>query len=367
MIYRAKYDGLHEMKGKTEARFVIAGETAARTGINLIYPPGLHRELVVGETIYVARVGNNSSDYILIGVEQDTRADVQLENDESSITVKEDGKIEIGGSDSGGLLIWAELEKQLQAVSDYLQGIADALSNAATGAQDGGAVFKTNILLKLKTLKLPDYSKIESDTVLHGVGGGSEGNQPATIGPPAKDKAVAKNQAQAEREILQDIIAFVDKRLKEEKDPLIDFEHPEEVAIHWGRRYLAMSRKYDLEFGSTIYKRYNAEGKLRYIYTKPTVGIVYTVWPSWPVSASQKDVVAFIHTHGAHTDGFLDEQFSDISPKDSKTGRRDGDIPYAIGKGIDAYLVTPSGLVKKYNHKTGQVSTLIDIDLNIDP
>ena len=178
MILRARYDGLHELRTRTEFRFVIFGEVAARTGRNLIYPPGFRRELVVGETIFVAPVNDNPSDYILIGVEQDTLGDVWLENDKSNVALKEDGKIEINGSDTvevsgsdhGGLVKWPELEKQLQKVSDYMEGIKDALSNAATGAQDGGATYKTNVVLNLKKLELPDYKDVESDAVLHGKG-----------------------------------------------------------------------------------------------------------------------------------------------------------------------------------------------------
>ncbi len=174
MIYRAKYDGLHEIGDKTESRFVIMGEVAARTGINLVYPPGLSRDLVAGETIYVARVNNNASDYILVGVERETVADVHLDNDKNDVTVKEDGTVELSGNDYGGLVKWEELQTQLEKVSDYLKGIKYALSDAVTATQDGGATYKANVVAGLKSLELPDYSEVESEMVLHGSGAESE-------------------------------------------------------------------------------------------------------------------------------------------------------------------------------------------------
>ena len=343
MIYRAKYDGKHEMKGKTEARFVIAGETAARTGINLIYPPGLHRELATGETIYVARVGNNSSDYILIGVEQDARADVRLENDENSVAVKEDGKIEIGGSDNGGLLIWAELEKQLQAVSDYLQGIADALSNAATGAQDGGAAYKSAIALKLKTLTLPDYSKVESDSVLHGAGGGNESSAKSQNG---------QQQSKASYALLQGNQS--NAQLASTDSPIY-YNSLEEAAIAWAKGYISK-----IEIYSTIYSM-QVFGKKKFAFTTPEAGEKFSIKGVIPKVPPGGQAEAMIHNHpqeigpSHHSETF--------SFADQATNR------YYIDAGIikTAYVLTSSGRLVEYLRNDIRGRLVRDIDPLTDP
>ena len=346
MIYRAKYDGTHEMKGsqgKTEARFVIAGESAARTGINLIYPPGLHRELATGETIYVARVGGNSSDYILIGVEQGTRADVRLENDESSVAVKEDGKIEIGGSEGGGLLIWAELEKQLQAVSDYLQGIADALSNAATGAQDGGAAYKTAIALKLKTLKLPDYSKVESDAVLHGTGGGGDGSAKSQNGQQQSTTSYALLKGSQSNAQLAST------------DTPIYYNSLEEAAIAWAKGYISK-----IEIYSTIYSM-QVSGKKKFTFTTPEAGEKFSIKFVIPKVPPGGLAEAMIHNHtqeigpSHHSESF--------SFADQATNR------YYIDAGIikTAYVLTSSGRLLEYLRSDIRGRLVRDIDPLTDP
>lgn len=82
-----------------------------------------------------------------------------------------DGTISLNGDSYGGLCKTQELKSQLDKATARIDGIIDALKNSATGSQDGGATYKTNITLALAQLvDKEDYSNIESDSVKHGDG-----------------------------------------------------------------------------------------------------------------------------------------------------------------------------------------------------
>ena len=82
-----------------------------------------------------------------------------------------DGTVVLDGDSYGGLCKTKELKTQLDKATARIDGIIDALKNSATGSQDGGATYKTNIALALARLAdKEDYSDIESETVLHGDG-----------------------------------------------------------------------------------------------------------------------------------------------------------------------------------------------------
>lgn len=88
---------------------------------------------------------------------------------EGNVSVSSEQKILFDGDDYGGLCKTQELKTQLDKATARIDGIIDALSNSATGSQDGGATYKANIVLKLNTLvDKEDYSEIESETVMHG-------------------------------------------------------------------------------------------------------------------------------------------------------------------------------------------------------
>ena len=87
------------------------------------------------------------------------------------IIAREDGTVELFGKEEGGVVKAKELEIQLNKLSKRVDGIIDALKNAVTGAQDGGAAYKAQIVALLATLiDKEDFSSLESEKVLHGTG-----------------------------------------------------------------------------------------------------------------------------------------------------------------------------------------------------
>ena len=163
------------------------------------------------------------------------------------------------------------------------------------------SVLQAALKAALSNSALPDYSNVESDTVQHGKGAkeitASASSESAS--GEGKQKEEPSPKEKAEKEIKEDAVFG------------LRFSSPDKAAIHWARRYLAMSIKYDLEFGSTIYEMQGDE-EIYYVYTRPAVGKPHGVSPSWPIQNKHPDVVAYIHTHGAESGpDYNDEKFSD--------------------------------------------------------
>ena len=99
------------------------------------------------------------------------------------------------------------------------------------------------------------------------------------------------------------------------------------------------------EYATFIYKE-KKNGKTYYSYYIPWKGTSTAVSIKVPVNIHRKNynIVATAHTHAAYVRK-TDENFS----KDDKD----------IGKDLrlNMYLVTPKGRIKKYNYKTGKVTT----------
>lgn len=71
--------------------------------------------------------------------------------------------IVLDGGSLGGLVKGMELKTQLDKMSARIDGIADALKNSATAAQDGGAVYKAAIVAAIAGLDKEDFANIESE------------------------------------------------------------------------------------------------------------------------------------------------------------------------------------------------------------
>ena len=77
--------------------------------------------------------------------------------------------VSLRGDQLGGLIIIDELKKELDIVTDRLDTLYDALKNGTTGVEDGGALYKSTISIKLATqIEKEDYSNIENENVKHG-------------------------------------------------------------------------------------------------------------------------------------------------------------------------------------------------------
>ena len=57
------------IKGVDPFIIMINGEESPRTGVNLIYPAGLNREVKNGETVYIMEVNGSASDIVIIAIE----------------------------------------------------------------------------------------------------------------------------------------------------------------------------------------------------------------------------------------------------------------------------------------------------------
>jgi len=108
-----------------------------------------------------------------------------------------------------------------------------------------------------------------------------------------------------------------------------EFNTMDEAAIDFARTYNDDSIRHNREYGSSIYRKDNG----KYVYTVPNVGDRTGVTPS-KNSKYRSERVATVHTH---TDGIDMYQHSDW------------DIDLAYSEGIVDYLVTPNGVVTKYD------------------
>jgi phage gp45-like len=87
------------------------------------------------------------------------------------IVTRENGTVELFGTDAGGVVKAKELKSQLDKLTVRVDGIIDALKNSQTAAQDGGATYKGQIAAVLSALiNKEDFSNLESEKVLHGTG-----------------------------------------------------------------------------------------------------------------------------------------------------------------------------------------------------
>ena len=99
-------------------------------------------------------------------------AKVKILVENGKMTIRTDSTLELDGNDNGGVVIAPELKTQLGYLTQRVDTIINALQNAPTAAQDGGATYKTGISTILKTIvNKENFSNIESDKVKHGKGG----------------------------------------------------------------------------------------------------------------------------------------------------------------------------------------------------
>lgn len=98
-------------------------------------------------------------------------AKVKIVVEDGSFTVTAEDKVNLDGSDNGGVVIAQELTTQLGYLTQRVDTIINALQNAPTAAEDGGAAYKAGIASILATIaNKEDFSNIESQTVFHGTG-----------------------------------------------------------------------------------------------------------------------------------------------------------------------------------------------------
>jgi phage gp45-like len=85
------------------------------------------------------------------------------------VICRNDGAVELNGTNEGGVVKAAELKTQLDKMTARVDGIMNALKNSPTTAQDGGSAYKAAIATALNFLtNKEDFSGLESEKVLHG-------------------------------------------------------------------------------------------------------------------------------------------------------------------------------------------------------
>jgi RHS repeat-associated protein len=143
-------------------------------------------------------------------------------------------------------------------------------------------------------------------------------------------------------------IRWVDRDGRAPGDP---FSSVGAAAKDWGNYYNGASIIRGKEFGSTIYST-NVNGKTVYKYSTANEGRSKSVQISNSPNGEKRE--ATIHSHGEYDKNYNDNQFSKADKNNSDK------------RGVDSYVATPDGSLKKYDPNTKQTST-VSTDLPSDP
>ncbi len=152
---------------------------------------------------------------------------------------------------------------------------------------------------------------------------------------------------------LDNPIRFIDPDWMSAIDPGDKFRTIVDAAKDFGKLYNDNSIRENREYGATIYKSIDENGKVFYSYSVPNTGGGVDVSTSKAPDGTLP--VADIHSHGGSTGvPYSDNNFS-------STDRRDNSK-----KNITGFLTTPDGSLNKYEPKNNKTS-VVSIDLPSDP
>ncbi|GIV28853.1 MAG: hypothetical protein KatS3mg027_2667 [Bacteroidia bacterium] len=136
-------------------------------------------------------------------------------------------------------------------------------------------------------------------------------------------------------------------------EPGIPFNSATEAALNFGKYYGVFSIIENREYSATIYVYMDKDGKTKYTYNNPKRGTKSGAPPN-RVKKREGKAVAGIHSHGAYDYRYDNNNFSP------------DDINFSENEGVPEYITTPSGLLKKYDPVTEEVSVISE-DLPSDP
>jgi hypothetical protein len=143
------------------------------------FPYGFIAKAKRGRTLVFCQGGNFDSFEILPLLKDNDVTPPELEDGDAAlytgnggwVIVREGGSVELFGKDAGGLVKVKELQRQLGRMTARIDGIINALANSTTAAQDGGASYKTQIVVALNLLaEKEDFTGLASEKVFHGTG-----------------------------------------------------------------------------------------------------------------------------------------------------------------------------------------------------
>jgi RHS repeat-associated protein len=129
------------------------------------------------------------------------------------------------------------------------------------------------------------------------------------------------------KKLMKDFCLTKAQSLHKEGDPFKTANH---AAMAFGFRISPKAIKKDIEYGANIYKKSGS-----YTYKDVVSGTVASVTLK-AVNSNYGTRVAYIHTHGGYTKGYVG---TDFSTQDKKVAKWNN---------INAYLMTPNGYLLKY-------------------
>lgn len=120
-----------------------------------------------GERILFARDKNGK---IVAIIKMLNSGNIEIETD-GDCKIKTKGKIEVNGSDYGGLIKIEELKMQLKKNTAILNGLLGVLKAPVTEPGNGSpSAFQAALLSAIGTMQTGDFSNIENKKVVHGGG-----------------------------------------------------------------------------------------------------------------------------------------------------------------------------------------------------
>ena len=88
-----------------------------------------------------------------------------------SVVCRNDGTVELFGTDAGGVVKADELRRELGKMTARIDAVINALRDSPTVPQDGGATYRAAIVMALNAIRdKENFSDIESGGVKHGTG-----------------------------------------------------------------------------------------------------------------------------------------------------------------------------------------------------